>query len=209
MVAGLGAGAILLLLAICPAAAQEQSSSSQPPPAPRFSTLKFLAGGALGLAIHESGHVVFDLAFNAHPRLTRVALGGVPFFAITHRQGLSPRREYIIDTAGFWTQDVTSERFLSRRPSLTATNAPIATGEFAFDEVTSIGYGVVAFARTGPPQRDTRGMAAALRVGEPIVGAMVIAPALLDGYRYFKPDSRWAKWTSRAVKIGTVLLVLK
>jgi hypothetical protein len=38
---------------------------------------------------------------------------------------------------------------------------------------------------------------------------MVLAPAVLDAYRYFKPDSRWAAWSSRAMKVGWVILVLK
>src|SRR5437667_5286496 len=30
-------------------------------------TVKFLAGGALGLGLHESRHVIFDVAFDAEP----------------------------------------------------------------------------------------------------------------------------------------------
>jgi hypothetical protein len=35
------------------------------------------------------------------------------------------------------------------------------------------------------------------------------ASAVLDAYRYFKPESRWAIWSSRAMKIGWVVLVPK
>ena len=38
---------------------------------------------------------------------------------------------------------------------------------------------------------------------------MVLVPALLDAYRYFNPDARWAAWASRGAKMGSVLLVLR
>jgi hypothetical protein len=41
------------------------------------------------------------------------------------------------------------------------------------------------------------------------VGALVLAPAALDAYRYFAPDARWAAWASRAVKVGMVLMVIR
>jgi len=79
---------------------------------------------------------------------------------------------------------------------------------FAFDVLTSVGYGLVAFARAGPFERDTRGMSQ-IGVSEPAIGAIVIAPALLDAYRFFHPESTWAKWAARAAKVGGVFLVLK
>ena len=85
-------------------------------------------------------------------------------------------------------------------------------GEFAFDELTSIGYGIIALGnagRPGEPNMDTRAMADAIHMSEPLIGGLVITPALLDGYRYFDPDARWAKWTSRIIKAGTLLLILK
>jgi hypothetical protein len=52
-------------------------------------------------------------------------------------------------------------------------------------------------------------MAASLGLDEAWVGAMLLAPALLDGYRYYHPRSGWAKWTARGCKVALVLLVLK
>ena len=52
-------------------------------------------------------------------------------------------------------------------------------------------------------------MAESIGVSEPAIGAMVLAPAVLDAIRYFNPDARWAKWASRAAKVGSVLLVVK
>ena len=206
-----GAVCIVALLASRPAVAQSPATAPPPPSSRVVDGLKFLAGGVIGLATHESGHLLVDLAFDAHPRFHRTHLGGVPFFAIVHRGELSPRREFVIAAAGFWMQDATSEWMLARRPSLRSTHAPFTKGEFAFDEISSIGYGIVALANAGPSGNlvDTRGMANAAHVSEPFVGGLVLAPAVLDGYRYFHPDARWAKWASRIAKAGTVVLLLK
>jgi hypothetical protein len=172
-------------------------------------TVEFLAGAALGLGMHEGGHLIFDAVFDARPRIEGVHFGPVPFFAIAHRTGLSPRREFTISSAGFWVQEASSEWLLTRRPVLRRERAPVAKGLLAFNVLNSVGYAVVAFARAGPFERDTRGMAASIGVDERVIGAVVLAPALLDAYRYFRPDARWAKWGSRSTKVGTVLLVLK
>jgi hypothetical protein len=171
--------------------------------------VKFLAGGALAFVTHEGGHLIFDAAFDAQPRLEGVHFGPVPFFAIVHRPNLSPRREFTVSSAGFWTQEATSEWLLTKHPNLRHEHAAFAKGVLAFDVLTSVGYGIVAFARSGPFERDTRGMANSIRIDEPAIGAMVVAPAVLDAYRYFRPADRWAVWASRAAKVGRVLLVVK
>ncbi len=38
---------------------------------------------------------------------------------------------------------------------------------------------------------------------------MILAPAVLDAWRYFRPEAKWAVWASRAAKVGMVLLVVK
>ena len=78
----------------------------------------------------------------------------------------------------------------------------------AFDVLTSIGYAATAFAQSGPVQRDTRGMAVALNVPEPAIGALILTPAVLEAYRYFRPESRWAKWATRIAVAGSVVLVV-
>ena len=170
---------------------------------------KFLAGAAGGLVAHESGHLLFDGIFNAHPGIKKVSFHGLPFFAITHDQGLSPRREFVIDSAGFWVQESTNELILSRRPSLRRERAPVLKGVFAFNVGASIGYAGAAFARTGPVERDTRGMADALRWKEPLVGVLILIPAILDLVRYYHPDAAWAAFGSRAAKIGGVVLIAR
>jgi len=171
--------------------------------------VKFLAGGATALVLHETGHLIFDVAFDARPRVAGVHFGVVPFFAIEHRADLSPRREFAVSSAGFWAQAAGSEWLLTTHPSLAREHAPFAKGLLAFNILNSVGYAVVAFARAGPTERDTRSMAASSGLSEPAIGAVVLAPALLDAWRYFKPDAHWAVWSSRAAKIGSVLLVVK
>ncbi|MCU1385995.1 MAG: hypothetical protein JWL71_4692 [Acidobacteria bacterium] len=171
--------------------------------------MKFLAGAGVGLVIHESGHLLFDAAFDASPRITGVTFGPFPFFAITHRGDLSPRREFTISSAGFWMQDLSSEWILTKQPALRAAHAPVAKGILAFNVLNSTGYAFVAFARAGPFERDTRGMASSSGVDERAIGALVLAPAVFDAIRYFKPEWRWATWASRTAKAGSVLLVVK
>jgi hypothetical protein len=204
------------ILFLAPADAAAQSDQAHPPaPADRSreggagSTIRFVGGALFGLAAHEGGHLVFDVAFDADPRLQRVEFHGIPFFAIAHREGLSPRRELTISSAGFWVQHAGSEWILTRRPNLRAERAPMLKGIVAFNVLTSAAYAVAAFATTGPDERDTRGMASSARIDEPWIGALILAPAALDAWRYFDPDAAWAKWISRAVKIGMVFLVVR
>ncbi|MCC7416226.1 MAG: hypothetical protein IT176_03725 [Acidobacteria bacterium] len=204
-------GALAVLVALLAPAASAQSATS--PAAERrgrslADAVTFVAGGAAAFGMHEGAHLVFDAAFDADPSLKRVHFGPVPFFAIAHR-GLTPAREIAVSSAGLWTQHATSEWLLTRRPGLRAADAPFARGLLAFDVLASGGYGLVALARAGPFERDTRGIADAARVDERIVGTLALAPAILDAYRYWHPDSRWAVWTSRLVKAGSVALIFR
>jgi hypothetical protein len=209
------AGAATLLFYLCfsrtAVAAQEPvaTPTAQQDGITAAATVEFLAGGALAFVTHEGGHLIVDGIFDAGPRIEGIHFGPVPFFAIAHRPDLSPRREFTVSSAGFWTQEATSEWLLTQHPDLRHERAAFKKGMLAFDVLTSVGYGVVAFAKAGPFERDTRGMADAIGVDERAIGAMVIAPAALDAYRYFQPHARWAVWASRAAKVGSVLLVLK
>ena len=208
------ARAILVLLTVsatmaAPVAAQE----AEPPSEPRrlgnrgASFVKFLGGAAVGLATHEGGHLALAGAFDADPGVKSVRFGPLPFFAITHDEGL-PRQEFSISAAGFWVQHATSEWLLTRRPHLRAEKAPLLKGLLAWNLLASGVYSVAAFGRFGPPERDTRGMAMSLGVGEPWIGALVLAPAALDAWRYVDPDAAWPRWAARAVKVGLVVLVV-
>jgi hypothetical protein len=170
-------------------------------------TMTFLAGAAIGLGAHESGHLLFDVVFDADPGIRKVDFHGIPFFALTHRDGLSAKQEFTISSAGFWVQHATNEWLLTTRPQLRGEREPLLKGIFAFNVLASMAYSTAAFARTGPVERDTRGMAAALGTDERWMGALILAPAVLDTWRYFDPDADAPVWISRAIKIGGVLLV--
>lgn len=172
-------------------------------------TARFALGALAGLAIHESGHLSTGLAFNAHPFARRVEFHGIPFFAITHHTVPSRRHEFVISAAGFWTQHAASEWLLTRDPQLWRERRWTELGIVAFGIGTSTGYAAAAWARTGPYERDTRSMSAALGVSEPAIGSLVFIPAVLDAYRVWHPDAQWAAWTSRTAKVGLMLLVAK
>lgn len=169
---------------------------------------KLIGGAAVGLALHESSHVVADYAAGVPPGLKKVTFGPIPFFAITH-EAVTPTREFVISSAGFWAQHAVSEYVLVTHPRLRHEQAPFLKGVLAFNIVTSVAYSGAAFARTGPNERDTRGMALSASVGEPVIGALILAPAVLDGMRYLGTDNRWIVWGSRAAKIGGALLIVK
>ena len=160
------------------------------------------------MGLHEGGHLAFDQLFGADPRLKHVQFGPFPFFAIIH-DDLSPRREFVVSSVGLWVQAGTNEWLLTTRPDRRDQHTPFVKGILAFNVLTSVGYGAVAMTRAGPFERDTRGIADSARVDERAIGALVMAPAILDAYRYLRPDSRWAVWASRAAKMGSVLLILK
>ena len=169
----------------------------------------FVAGGAIGLAAHEGGHLLFDVIFDADPGIRGVDFHGIPFFAITHRSDLSPAREFVISSAGFWVQHLGNEWLLVKHPRLRDERAPLLKGIFAFNVLASGAYAAAAFFETGPGERDTRGMAVSADVDEPWIGALVLAPAVFDTWRYFRPRSRTAVWMSRAAKLGGVLLTVR
>jgi hypothetical protein len=194
--------ALSLVVAIMavPASAQDAAGA-------RFG--KVLLGGAFGLGLHESGHLVANWAFEEKVVVRKVGYKGIPFFALSHANDLSPRREFVVSSAGFWTQFLYSEQILTHHPDLRNERSPIRKGMLTFHVVTSLVYAGAAFGRTGPVERDTRGMAYSRRIDERWIGALILAPALLDAYRYFHPGARWAAWTSRGVKMSSVAFVLK
>ena len=207
------AGCALLVLAACTAAAQTLPDDAAPA-APEnrrggHHVFQFLGGAALGFAGHESGHLTMDLALGADPYFKKVDFSGIPFFAVTYRNPQSPRGRYAIASAGFWVQHGMSEWILTRSPDVRFRTAPVAKGVLAFHLACSLVYATGALAQIGPVERDTLGMAGAQRISERWVGVAVLAPAVLDTYRYCRPRNRWAPWASRAAKLALVLAVLR
>jgi hypothetical protein len=200
--------AAIVLTVVASTARAQGTAPVKPEHSEATKIVVFLAGAAAGLVVHESGHVLFSLTFDANPRVSGIRYGPLPFFAIIH-DPVPRRQEFIISSAGFWMQHAGSEWLLTARPDLKDEQAPFLKGIFAFNLAASAVYASAAFGTYGPPQRDTRGMAATLGhdgVREPIVGFLVLGPAVLDGYRYLHPEASWAKWASRSVKIGLVAL---
>lgn len=172
--------------------------------------VKFLAGGATGLTVHEAGHVVTGAIFGAQPGAKSINYAGIPFFAVTH-EPVSRKKEFVISSAGLWMQHAGSEWILTRRPDVRHARAPFLKGVLVFNTATSAVYATAAFGKLGPPERDTFGMAESLgKHGwrEPAVGVFILAPAALDVYRYFQPDQKWAAWASRGTKAVFMALVL-
>src|SRR5215471_7226746 len=102
--------ALIACLLVFTARSGSAQEPADPPPAQpsenaAVDTVKFLAGGAVGFVMHETGHLIFDAIFDADPYIKRVHLGPIPFFAISHRGDMSPRREFTISSAGFWMQE--------------------------------------------------------------------------------------------------------
>lgn len=191
---------VLLALLLWPIGASAQINLKK--------TVSFLVGGVSGLAVHESGHIITGALLDAQPGTRPIRYAGIPFFAVTH-EPVTRGKEFVISSAGFWMQHAGSEWLLTARPHLRDESAPFLKGILAFNIGTSLMYAGAAFGRLGPPERDPRGMAASLGTTgwpEPVVGAMILAPALLDGYRYLKPDQRWAAWVSRGAKVAFVAL---
>lgn len=212
------AGSLLAAAVVMTATAAEGRQTTDPaqtpPPAEARArrapaVLRFLGGAALALGIHEGAHVSADLSFGATPRVKRVDFHGIPFFAITPEGDLSRRQQFVIASAGFWAQHAGSEWILSQESHLRDRSAPLRKGMLAFNVLASAAYAGAAFARTGPHERDTLGMADGARMDERAIGALLLAPAVLDTVRYYKPGAKWATWASRGVKIGLVVLVVR
>ena len=170
----------------------------------RFTDYLWLLGGAAaGFVTHETGHLITDYTLDTHPTFVAVKSGPFPFFAIQPNR-LTPQKRYATAMAGFATQGLYSEIILGVDPWIREHPRPFLKGMLLFHVARSVGYAVTAFAGTGPPQSDVNAMA--LGSGWPswAIGLMVLAPAVLDVYRYFVPDSGWAPQLSIASKLTIV-----
>ena len=196
-----------LSLALALALALPGALDAQPP---RRHVAAFAAGVVGGLVLHESGHLAAGLAYNAHPGTRGVSYAGIPFFAVTHRH--VPRRdEFVISSAGYWMQFANAEWILTRHPDLRAHPNSALEGILAFNLATSLVYTGAAVLHEGPAERDPRSMAASLgRNGWPegAVGAIMLAPALLDAWRWWRPGHPAIAWASRGAKVGAVALTV-
>ncbi len=168
-----------------------------------------LFGVALGFGSHEGGHLLTNAFFQSDPYMKTVKGAGLPFFAIAHRKVLPSWQEAVVASSGLWTQFALAETILTRAPDLRRQQAPIQKGLLAFHVGLSLLYGVAGLGQWGPPERDTRGIAQNLGVNERWVGAVVLAPGLLDAYRYYRGAPRWVRWGSRIAKLALAAPFLK
>ena len=164
----------------------------------------FLAGGAVGLAAHESGHLLLHGVLRRRSGLRQ---GRVPRHPVLrdHPQRICRRARSSRSSAGFWVQQATNEWLLTPRPHLRDERAPFAKGVFAFNVLAS-----VALCRRGVRAHRTD-RARHARHGDVVANRRAVdrrvscSPASSIRWRYFHPDARWAVWASRAVKVGGVL----
>ena len=220
---------LLTVLALCTAAllvctssahAQEMSLRFEPPAPPKTDWGRTIglgtAGAVSAFVLHESGHVLANLMLGNVPKFSGTLVWGfLPFVVIrpritcdgdhctkhngeTFRSGRNGT--YFIATAGFHVQHVTDEVLLTLHPDLMARDAPFQKGMLAFNVFLSTIYAVGAFTGLEDPHGDLAGAARRSGIHEAWLATVVLAPAVLDTYRYFVPTSRWAPWASRAAK---------
>ena len=180
----------------------------------------FLGGAATAFVTHEAGHVLANVAYRNRPDFVGLTgLGFVPFFAIspdigcdsagcTTRTGApfsgGRRGKYLISTAGFIVGDIASEIILSEAPCLRYQDAPFRTGWLTFNILLSVGYALASAAELEDGHGDAGGAATAAGWDRRLFAALLLTPALLDGYRYWWPGSVWAPWVSRGSKAAIV-----
>lgn len=204
-------------LPLVPAARAQKESPKRPPPFVRPSGypkeadfrrftdyLFLLLGAGTGLVLHEGGHVLMDYAVGAEPTFVPVKLGPFPFFAIQPSHLETNQQRYTVAMTGFMMQDIYSELILHIDPRLREHHHPFLKGMLAFHVLLNTGYAITGFANIGPAQSDVNTMARSLGVPPWSIGLMLIAPALVDTYRYFVPDSRWAPWVSMGSKLTMI-----
>ncbi len=162
---------------------------------------KFLTGAFVGFLGHESGHLIANYAQGTRPYFKRVDFGFLPFFTIEPGHLLTNRQHYLTASAGFDAQFLTSEWLLTTHPNLRDEDEPFLKGMANFNFWLGVGYAATAFAGFGPKERDTRGMADSLGWSEGVVGGLVLAPTVLDYYRYRHPECKWARTLSRIAKV--------
>ena len=165
----------------------------------------FLLGAGAGFVAHEMGHMFTDVILGKRVTFEEVHLGPFPFFAIVPCCNISNQQLYAIASAGFMVQYVNSELILWISPRIRSQRHAFLKGVLALDIGLSLGYAITGFlpAKDVPPTSDVGSMSRALGVPAWQVGLMILAPAIVDTYRYLVPSSVWAPW----VGVQTKLLV--
>ncbi len=222
---------LVLLLLSTPVRAEPPYVPTLPPPeGPTLTDVRdgaslgaYLGGALAGFAAHESGHLVANLAYDNAPGVEGLtAFGFLPFFAITPRItcygdtcidndgkvfGGGRRGKYVIVSAGYNVQHLSSELFLSLEPDLRHVRAPFRKGWIMFNVLLSAGYALATWTRTEDDHGDAGNSARLSGIQRDLFGLLLFAPAALDLYRLARPGSRWAPWLSRGAKAGMIGVV--
>ena len=190
--------ALLALLGTRPASAREGDFRRFP------DYVWLLLGAGVGLVVHESGHLLFDAALNTEPKIVGVKLGPFPFFAIEPTRVRNNQQRYVIAQAGTMMESIYSEAILQADPHIREQKHAFLKGMLLFHVVLDAGYAITGLAGIGPAQSDVNTMSRALGVPPWGIGIMLMVPAVVDTYRYFMPESRWAPWVSLGTKLTMV-----
>ncbi len=161
----------------------------------------FAGGAATAFVVHEVSHLSMDLFLGKKVNVEKVKLGPFPFFSLTACCNLSRDEEWLIASAGFVSQQMSSELILSLAPRLRAERRPFLKGVLMFDILLSVGYAISGFANAGPPSSDVMTMSRAMQVEPWKIGLMLTAPAVIDLVRYFAPNLSFAPWVSIQTKV--------
>lgn len=160
----------------------------------------FAGGAASAFIVHEVSHLTMDLFAGKTVKVEKVKLGPFPFFSLTACCNLSRQEEYAIASAGFVSQNISSELILWMTPRLRAQRHAFLKGVLMFDVALSLGYAITGFGNLGPPSSDVQSMARALQMQPWKVGVALTIPAVVDFVRYFFPDWTWAPYVSLGSK---------
>jgi hypothetical protein len=208
--------------------AQEVQIVHEPPsevPHAWTETVALAAAGAVSaFVLHESGHVLTNLALGNVPHFEGTkTLGFIPFFVINpgvhcqmdrcfkrngQRLPFDRNGSFLIATAGFEVQHITDEILLSLNPQLAEQYAPFQQGMLAFNIFLSALYAGGALTGLENPHGDLKTAAQRLGANERLCAVALLIPAALDAYRFFYPSATWAIWASRGTKASMIGLTL-
>ena len=218
---------VVVLLARLARAQEPYVPTLPPPEGPTLTDVRggaslaaYLGGALTGFVAHESGHLIANLAYDNPPALEGLtAFGFLPFFAITPRISCigdkcydndgkvfrgGRRGKFVIVSAGYNVQHLSSELFLTLEPDLRHVRAPFRKGWIMFNVLLSAGYALATWTRTEDDHGDAGNSARLAGIQRDLFGVLLLAPAALDLWRLARPGSRWAPWLSRGAKAGMV-----
>lgn len=218
---------VLVSCAWCTGPSRVRAEVSELQPAPQRaadlepSRARTFGLGALGFVTgflsHEAGHLAANLALGNVPRLEGFLVWGfVPFFSIApgircegeacvtrdgSRFAAGRRGKYFIVSAGFHVQHLTDELLLSLDPELRFRDSPLQKGLLLFNVFLSTMYVVGEWTGLSDPHGDLGGMRQMSGYDGRLLSLSLLAPAVLDAYRFFYPGSAgWSAWAARGAK---------